>query len=209
VGAVSPRPRDAALRDAVLRVAALVLAEEGPAALTTRRIARAVGVSTTSVYTYFGSMEELRREVRRAGFARLEARADALAASDDPVADLASVAEVYFSFGLAEPHVYRALFIDRPVPGDDSGEAAFGRLVVEIVRCIDAGRFGGDEPGLVPVWAAQLWSMRHGMVTLALSGALPAEQARFVLADMLIRLCTGYGDDAQRAAASVTRGLGH
>jgi AcrR family transcriptional regulator len=206
---MSPRRRDAALRDDVLRVAAQVLAEEGPAALTTRRIARDVGVSTTSIYTYFGSMEELRREIRRAGFARLDSWAEAVATSDDPVADLAAVAEVYFAFGLAEPHVYRALFVDQPVASDESGKAAFDRLVVEVERCVEAGRFTAGEPGLVPVWAAQLWSMRHGMVTLVLSGALPTEQARFVLADMLVRLCTGYGDDTLRATASVSRGLGH
>jgi hypothetical protein len=46
------------------------------------------------------------------------------------------------------------------------------------------------------------------MVTMVLSGQLPADQARFVLSDMLVRLCVGYGDDRDRATASVTAGLG-
>ncbi|GIE98116.1 TetR/AcrR family transcriptional regulator [Paractinoplanes rishiriensis] len=204
---MSPRPRDENLRDAVLRAAAHVLAEEGPTALTTRRVARDVGVSTTSVYTYFGSMEELRQEVRRAGFATLDARADRVPSTDDPVADLAALTEVYFAYGLAEPNVYRAMFIDRPLDGDNNGKEAYERLVTEISRCIEAGRFAAGTEVLTLVWAAQVWSMRHGMVTLVLSGQLPVDQARFVLSDMLVRLCVGYGDDPGRAAASVAAGL--
>jgi AcrR family transcriptional regulator len=193
----------------VLRAAARVLAEDGPTALTTRRVANDVGVSTSSVYTYFGSMEELRQEVRRSGFADLEGRAERRPASDDPVADLARLSDVYFSFGLTEPHVYRAMFVDRPVPGDANGKETFERLVAEVTRCVRAGRFvteGGGET-LVLMWAAQLWSTRHGMVTLALTGTVPPDQARFVLTDMLVRLCIGYGDDPHRAAASVAAGM--
>ena len=180
---MSPRPYDAGLREAVLQAAARVLAEEGHSALTTRRVAGDVGVSTTSVYTYFGSMEELRREVRRDGFAKLDTLVDRLAAAADPVADLAAVAEVYFSFGIAEPHVYRAMFLDRPVPDDSSGKEVFERLVAQVARCVEAGRFRAAEPKFVPVWAAQLWSMR------------------------LVRLCTGYGDAPGRAAESVAHGM--
>lgn len=204
---MSPRPRDPNLRAEAVRAAARVLAEEGPAALTTRRIAREVGASTTAVYTYFGNMDELRREIRRTGFARLDERTAAAGTSTDPVADLAAVALVHFAFGLAEPHVYRALFVDRPLDSvDGAGKTAFDRLVVEITRCVDAGRFAPDDPGLMPVWAAQVWSMRHGMVTLVHSGALPVEQAGFVLTDMLVRLAVGYGDQPDRAAASVAHG---
>ncbi|MCO1659942.1 TetR/AcrR family transcriptional regulator [Pseudonocardia humida] len=204
---MSPRSRDPDLRSTAVRVAARVLAEEGPVALTARRVAREVGASTTAVYTYFGGMEELRREVRRVGFAQLDDRAVALGVTDDPVADLAALTEVYFGFGLDEPHLYRALFVDRPADGDDEGKGAFDRLVAEIGRCVDTGRFGAGAAGLGPVWAAQLWSMRHGMVSLCHSGALGGEQARFVLADMLVRLATGYGDDPRRAERSIARGL--
>lgn len=212
-----PRPRDPDLRDTLLTAAARVLAEEGPSALTVRRLTRETGASATAVYTYFGSMDDLRREIRRDGFARLQAALDAVGETGDPVADLAASAEVYFAFGLADPHRYRAMFVDRPVEDDTEGEATFRRLTRQVERGVDDGRFadparntdGATVDGAVStVWAAQVWSMRHGMVTMTLSGALPADAARHVLADMLLRLAVGYGDRPERARDSVERGRG-
>jgi hypothetical protein len=51
-----------------------------------------------------------------------------------------------------------------------------------------------------------MWSMRHGMVIMAVAELLPDEQARFVLSDMTFRLLVGYGDDPVRARQSIERG---
>jgi hypothetical protein len=51
-----------------------------------------------------------------------------------------------------------------------------------------------------------MWSMRHGMVTMTVAGFLPAEQARFVLDDMTLRLLIGYGDAPDRARDSIDHG---
>ncbi|MDT7746006.1 MAG: hypothetical protein QOE59_5084 [Actinomycetota bacterium] len=74
-------------------------------------------------------------------------------------------------------------------------------------RCIDAGRFQPAEPTTSLAWAAELWAMRHGVVTLALSDLLPPEQVSFLLADGTYRLAVGYGDGRASADASVERGL--
>jgi len=49
--------------------------------------------------------------------------------------------------------------------------------------------------------------MRHGTVTLALTGLLPAQQIRFLLTDMTYRLAIGYGDDPPTARHSVEEGM--
>ncbi len=48
--------------------------------------------------------------------------------------------------------------------------------------------------------------MRHGMVTMAVTGLLPPEQARFVVDDMTYRLLVGFGDDPDRARRSLAAG---
>jgi WHG domain-containing protein len=97
-----------------------------------------------------------------------------VAHTDDPVADLAAGGAAYFANGLAHPAMYRAMFVDRPPDGgDDPGSAVFVRLVEAVRRCIDAGRFQPAEPTTSLAWAAELWAMRHGVVTLALSDLLP------------------------------------
>lgn len=205
---MSPRPRDPAVRARLLATAARLLAEEGPAALSTRRLARELDVSTAAVYTYFGSVEQLRREVRMDGFARLESQLDLPGVSDDPVAAVSAAVTTFFDFGLRLPHLYRAMFVDRPPDEDAAGEPTFGRLREAFARGVSSGRFPAVAPGQVELCAAQVWSMQHGMVTLVLSGALPVGAARAVLADMLVRLAVGYGDDRAAAARSVTSAEG-
>lgn len=162
-----------------------------------------------AVYTHFGSMDEVRRAIRRAGFARLAADLNATARTEDPVADRAAAGLTYFANGLANPELYRAMFVDRPPDQDENaGEPAFQRLVAAVRRCIDAGRFHPVEPEMSLGWAAELWTMQHGMVTLALTGLLPANQIRFLLTDMTYRLCVGYGDDPTSAQRSVGHGSG-
>jgi len=203
---MSPRSADPTVRPALLDAAARLLAHEGPAALTTRRLATEAGTSTMAVYTRFGSMDEVRRAVRQEGFARLSARLDKLPSTEDPVADLVAAGTTYFVSGLAEPHLYRAMFLDRPLEGDEAGGDVFQRLVAAVRRCVEAGRFEAVEPSMLQVWAAQLWSMRHGMVTLVVTGLLAETDARFVLDDLTLRLLVGYGDEPARAGPSLERG---
>ncbi|MFC0534004.1 TetR/AcrR family transcriptional regulator [Phytohabitans kaempferiae] len=203
---MSPRTADPRVRTMLVEAAARVLAEEGAAALTSRRLAAEIGSSTMVVFSRFQSMAEIRWAVREEGFARLNARLDALAASDDPVADLVAAGAVFFASGLANPHMYKAMFIDRPPEDDNLGAETFERLVALIQRCVAAGRFSAAQESLVPVWAAQLWSMRHGLVTMTVAELLPSEQARFVLDDMTYRLLVGYGDDPGRAKLSIEQG---
>ncbi|MFD2470524.1 TetR/AcrR family transcriptional regulator [Amycolatopsis silviterrae] len=202
---MSPRQRDAALRESLLATAAQVLAEEGGPALSTRRLARELGVSTTAVYTYFGSVEQLRREVRVEGFRRLEETLDP--PGEDPVAALASAAAAFFRFGMAEPHLYRAMFVDRPLDDDRAGEACFLRLHKAFAMAVESGRFPEVTAEQTEMCTAQVWSTQHGLATMVLSGALPEAAGQAALADLLVRLAIGYGDTPARAAQSVSGAL--
>ncbi|BCJ37390.1 TetR family transcriptional regulator [Actinocatenispora thailandica] len=200
---MSPRSADPAVRAALLDAAARILATDGPGALSTRRLAAEVGASTMAVYTHFGSMDQVRQAVRRDGFARLGADLDALGRTDDPLADLTAGALTYLDFGLARPELYRAMFVDRPPAGtEDPGNDLFQRLLGTVRRCIDAGRFEAAADPLPVGWAAELWTMQHGMVVLALGEVVPAAQIRFLLTDMTYRLAVGFGDSPAAARRS-------
>jgi AcrR family transcriptional regulator len=204
---VSPRPADPAIRATLIETAARILATDGPHALSTRRLAAEAGTSTMAVYTHFGSMDQLRRAIRAEGFARLAGQLDALPHTEDAVADLAAGGLTYLASGLASPELYRAMFTDRPPEGDgDAGAGIFQRLAGDVTRCITAGRFCPADPALATAWAGEVWTMRHGVVTLALTGLLPLQQVRFLLIDMTYRLAIGYGDDPSAARRSVDEG---
>lgn len=201
---VSPRTPDPGVRIALLETAARILATEGPGKLTLRRLAHEVGTSTMAIYTHFGGMTELRREIRREGFARLGARQAAVASTGDPVADVWALGMAYYGNAIENPNLYQAMFMDGPVDGGDAGVGleTFGQLVAAVRRCIDAGRFDPADPvGL----ATQLWALVHGLVTLQLAHLLPADRALPCLAAGARNLMSAFGDDPRAVGSSIAR----
>ncbi|MEV4063344.1 TetR-like C-terminal domain-containing protein [Nonomuraea dietziae] len=87
------------------------------------------------------------------------------------------------------------------------GEAAFQRLVEAVRRCVGAGRFEPVDPMGLLGWSVQLWTMRHGLVSLAIAGLLPLENVPLHFADMSARLFVGYGDSREAARRSVEQGM--
>ncbi|WP_167736758.1 TetR/AcrR family transcriptional regulator [Nocardioides sp. 1609] len=162
------------LRRRLLDVAADVLAEEGPSALTARRLTREAGTSTMAVYTHFGGMPALVRAIVADGFARLHARVDAVPVTDDPVADLAAMAAAYRAHALAHPHLYAVMFGATTLGSfrlsheeQQVGMAAFDQLVDGVRRAMDAGVVRRGDPASV---AGQLWTALHGYTMLEQSG---------------------------------------
>lgn len=188
-----PKVADPAVRTALIEEAARITAEDGRDALTLRRLTSAVGASTMAVYTHFGGMDELRREVRREGFARLAAHLDAVETTDDPVADLIALGWAYYRNGTTNPNLYRAMFMEGPVDEVDAevGIDTFDRLVETVQRCIDAGRFEPADPAHL---ATQLWLTSHGVVTLELAGMLERDRAFASMTDVCRHLALGFGD---------------
>ncbi len=207
---MSPRALDPAIRGAVTEAAIRILGTEGRAALTARRLARDAGTSTTAVYTYFGSMDDVHRHVRGHAIRALLVALDAAAPTDDPVADLARAAAIHVEHGHRQPETYRIMFVDQP-PDDtgDPGAAVFDRLAGLIDRCIADGRFHPDEAYRPAMWAGEVWTAGHGAVLSALTGLLQPEHARALHEDMLYRLCVGFGDDRRQARESVDSAAAH
>lgn len=203
-----PRAQDPAVRENLLVTAAEILATEGATALTSRRLAAAAGTSTMALYTYFGSMDQLRRDLRRDGFTHLCHAIDKVPTTDDAVTDLAAAAATYVRLGSDNPAWYRALFADLPPESDaGSGVGVHERLGALVERCVVAGRFPRPDETTTTMWAAEIWLVAHGVVNLSQSQLLPAEPTRFLLGDMLFRLVVGFGDRPDLAKVSIDRAL--
>jgi AcrR family transcriptional regulator len=201
---MSPKPADPAVRTALLEAAARIIATEGPSRLTLRRLAHEVGASTMAIYTHFGSMTELRRCIRREGFARLGARQAGVATSGDSVADLVVLGWAYYGNATENPNLYRAMFMEGPVDAADAvvGLETFDQLVATVQRCIDAGRFSPADPVHL---ATQLWAVIHGLVTLELAHLLSEDQVLTCLAAASCNLFQGFGDDPRAIGRSFAR----
>lgn len=167
-------PEEIDVRSRLLEAAARLLGEEGPSALSTRRLAREAETSTMAVYTHFGGMPALVREIVSEGFARLHERVAAVERGEDTIDYLARIAQAYRVNALENPHIYSVMFGSASLGGyrlhDDEldvGLAAFGQLADATEAAMDAGRLRRDEPAAV---AGQLWTALHGYVMLELSG---------------------------------------
>jgi AcrR family transcriptional regulator len=203
---MSPKPADPAVRLALIEAAANLIASEGPGRLTLRRLAHEVGTSTMAVYTHFGGMDELRREVRREGFARLGQHLSGVVLTEDPIADLGLLGAAYYINAITNPNLYRAMFMEGPVGEADAavGLETFDQLVTAVQRCIEAGRF--DPNGDAVAMATQLWALSHGVVTLELAHLLQAEQAQECLRVGANNLFLAFGDDPHALARSIGGG---
>src|SRR3954447_19111137 len=173
MNAMSPRTPDPKVRAALIEAAAHLLADRQP--LTLRRLAAEVGTSTMAIYTHFGSMPEVLREVRREGFERLARHLAAVPTTKDPVADLMALGWAYCVNAAANPDLYRVMFLETTVDASEaaSSAATFLPVVTGVERCIEAGRFTSPDPWSPSV---QLWALTHGLVTLALGGMLTVEE---------------------------------
>jgi AcrR family transcriptional regulator len=209
---VSPKIADPALRTELVETAARLVATEGRAGLTLRRLAAEVGTSTMAVYTHFGGMDELRREVRREGFARLRTRLEAVRTTRDPVADLSLLGVAYYLSASMAPNLYRAMFLDGPVDDTDIGTGldTFMYLVNGVARCVEAGRLPDADPADPAELAVELWALNHGLVSLQLAHMLAEGQALKRLETSARSLFLAWGDDPKahaRSMASVRRRL--
>ncbi|WP_328499730.1 TetR/AcrR family transcriptional regulator [Streptomyces sp. NBC_00457] len=205
---MSPRQADPEVSANLILAAARLLSEEGPSALSTRRLAAAVGTSTTAVYTHFGGMDDLVRAMVHEGFRRLNDRMTEVAQTDDPVADVAALGYAYRANAIEHQYLYSIMFGGASLGGfalsDDErqhGRYTLQTLVGAVDRCMAAGRFCADDPTRV---AHHMWIGVHGLVTLELGGYLiEPYDADACFQTVVCSMLVGAGDDGDKAAASM------
>jgi AcrR family transcriptional regulator len=156
-------------RRALLSAAHDLLATEGPAALSVRRIAAAAGVSTMNVYSRFGGKDGVLEELYMDGFARLGDAVVDFQPTGDALDDLRRCGAGYRQFALENPTYYSLMF-DKPVPEFEPSNAALEAALAALARVVDrveqAMTAGALAPGDPFEVATGLWACQHGLVTL-------------------------------------------
>ena len=184
----------------MLERAGAMLARREP--MTLRSLVAGTPVSTMAVYTYFDGMAGLWGALRDEGFRRLTDRVAAVAPGRDPVRHLAALGVAYVDNALANPDLYRVMFdasFDLPDPG--AASHTFDHLVAAAQRAVEARRFSSTSD---PVDVAlRFWSSGHGIVSLAVTGALTELDLRRHAPAMATALFIDAGDDPARARRSV------
>ena len=154
------KQRTPELRDHVRSVAVELLARDGVAGFTARRVAREAETSTPAVYELFGDKGGLIRELFFEGFRLLYSHLETFAETDDPRADLVGLVELYRGFIRENPVLSEVMFAHPFTDFEASkseleASASVRVLIVERVRrCIDAGILQGEETDIAHVLVA-------------------------------------------------------
>jgi len=172
--------RAAERRQQILTAARTVAEAEGWAAVTSRRLADAIGYTQPVLYAHFpGGKTEIMRTVALAGFAELAAATRAAVGRKTGKRAVTAVADVYLDFAAAHPSLYEAMFqlpIDARFAQDDAEaelRSGFNAL---------AAALGDDETA-----TEVLWSALHGMSLLERAGRMRPGHRRNRIAELAAR----------------------
>jgi AcrR family transcriptional regulator len=153
----------------LLSAAATLLSEEGPGALTVRRVAETVNASTKMIYTHFGGKDGLLEALYLHSFTELDHAFRIHAEETDCVTRLRFMLEAYRSFALGQPALYNVMFGDlgraweAPPACRKQAWRSFETLRDAVRDCLPAKRAVDAQHVTYTLWAAA-----HGVVGLEL-----------------------------------------
>ena len=177
------RARRAAERRQQILDAALDIAEaEGWAAVTSRRLADAIGYTQPVLYAHFpDGKTEIMRTVALVGFAQLAAATRAAVDRKTGAQAVAAVANAYLDFAAAHPSLYDAMFqlpIDaRFAQHDSEAELRSGFDALAAV-------LGDHDDGTA---TEVFWSSLHGMNLLERAGRMRPDHRGHRVAELAAR----------------------
>jgi AcrR family transcriptional regulator len=180
-------------RAMIIGLAMHLLREEGPDALTMRRVARELGVGAMTLYTYIDGQPGLQRAMVAKGFEIIHETCSAAchahreqspATRDLPDSDIGRCPEhwfggarAYVQFAVEHPNLYRLMF-DTPVEADDDRfdaimHGGFQCLHGVVRERLQAHGLTGDRLETeTRQLAGRYWIALHGLATLAIAGRM-------------------------------------
>lgn len=164
-----------AFRERLCEAAARIYVEEGPAAVTLRRLASELGVGTMTPYRYFDNKEDIITAVRTRGMNRFsDALEQALASPGDGRTRSRAVRDAYIAFARANTATYRLMFEYPETRRDDPAyQAAHARMWRTVAAHVEVMIAEGTVQADPAILGHQIWAALHGAVMLEIAGMLP------------------------------------
>ena len=161
------------LRTALVAEGLKLVESAGAEAISLREVARAVGVSATSVYRHFPDKRALMTALAQEGVRRLDAAQQEAAAGAGGGTDaFSAVGCAYVRFALANPGLFRLTFTYPGIDvGDPTSDAAASLLHDHALALAH-----GDERQ-ARIVALRAWALVHGLALLMLDGRVPPSDA--------------------------------
>lgn len=162
---------DGGARARLLAATHAELADHGRAAVSLRAVARRAGVSHAAPQYHFGDRSGLLTAAAADGFRAL---GDALEQASDgsrPVS-VDRLGQAYVAFGCAHPALFDLMFRPGELRGDDPELRTAKRRALEALRRAIQAQDPTAPAEVVADRTLASWGFVHGLVVLALAGAL-------------------------------------
>ena len=173
-GSRERRTRAPLERGAIVAAARSLVAKDGLAALSLRRVAALLGVTAPALYAHVRDKRDLVRGVAEFEYERLGERMQRIEVGD-PLERIRAAGRLYLDHARENPHLFRLLFEFRPelTPrprGDelDAATDAFEAGASAVRAAIEAGRLRRGDP---LVTSLAIWTAVHGLASVILAGA--------------------------------------
>ncbi|WP_433574424.1 TetR/AcrR family transcriptional regulator [Nocardia brasiliensis] len=184
------------LRNRLLERAEQALREQGVEQLSLRQLARDVGVTHNAPSRHFADKQALLDALAVAGFQRIGAAFDAVAAQAEPLpfeGRFRVLARAYLDFALANPALLTLMFARKhsPTGGAEMGAAVAAAFAVPVTLTADAQARGELVEGdpLRIGWTVAI--ALQGLASFVVSGLVGAEGVDALLDETVTNLTRG------------------
>ena len=167
----------------MLAAADRLLREHGLSAVTTRRVAREVGVTAMAIYRHFQDKTALLEALVARGFERWEIRLAGAVHAPAPKDRIENALRAYRDFALEEPRYFELMFLTprqrvplAPASLSMTSSPAFGALIAAVRDGIQARTLIAEGPAQVIL---MVWALAHGLIALHVSGRFGGDDRAF------------------------------
>ncbi|WP_313771493.1 TetR/AcrR family transcriptional regulator [Paenibacillus sp. FSL L8-0435] len=164
------------LRKLVVDAAATILQEEGPEAVTVRRVSQKMGCSTKIIYSLFVNKEGLAQQLYLEGCKLLAKRLEEVPPSSDFLQHLLDLGEAFWQFAQDYSSYYKLMFGGAFAEFKPDAESMQGtmtaihRLLILISTAQKQGQISDQEE--TETLVSTIWASLHGVIHLYMGGFL-------------------------------------
>lgn len=165
------------LKTLIIDSARHLFVTKGVEAVSMREIAKGIGYSATSIYSYYADKEAVLRAICDTDFLALAHSLNDIMQIKDPVERMVALGQGYAQFALSHPNHYRLMFMTPHVPCDlahggieknSAEQDAYMQLKTVVMGVYEAERFRA-ELNDVDLIAQTIWAGMHGVCSLEIT----------------------------------------
>ena len=176
-------------KEEIIEAAVNITREKGINAVTAREVGAALGVSSRPLFTYFESVDELKREVYHYAKSMYKECVEIGLTMKIPAL---GVGQQYIRFAKEEPELYKYLFISPP-EGVKGGAMEEMRISQDLVR-ESVMRIYNMDAATADKFFRDLWLVAYSFTTLIVTGECPYDDNEIsaLLTEFSVSICKAY-----------------